>query len=130
VGEREAFLTGTDGDIFPSDLLFQNFQNSCLDNSYRFVRVRIMPIICRNCLGYRRRVFGELLPFSWLTYDDVARRVNNFGSGLCLVSPHLKIGDAVLIISENSPEWIICEQACMMHGFIVVSASHTSLYQS
>lgn len=50
--------------------------------------------------------------------------MNNFGTGLCLVSPDLKKGDAVLIISENSPEWIICEQACMVHGFIVVCSNH------
>eukprot|EP01127_Copromyxa_protea_P011900 TRINITY_DN3049_c0_g1_i1.p1 TRINITY_DN3049_c0_g1~~TRINITY_DN3049_c0_g1_i1.p1 ORF type:complete len:1069 (+),score=113.97 TRINITY_DN3049_c0_g1_i1:26-3208(+) len=110
VGEHEAFQTG-DGDNFPSDSLCQNFQWSCADNSFR------------QCLGYRRRVAGELLPFSWLTYDDVSRRANNFAAGLCVVAPNLKRGDAVLIVAENHPEWVICEQACMLQGFIVIPTS-------
>jgi long-subunit acyl-CoA synthetase (AMP-forming) len=48
------------------------------------------------------------LPFKWLTYDDVHRRVRNFGSGL--INLGISSGTKMAIYSENRPEWVICEQ--------------------
>lgn len=38
----------------------------------------------RACVGYRpRNSDGSRGPYAWLTYDEVHRRVENFGAGLC-----------------------------------------------
>lgn len=69
----------------------------------------------RRCLGWRSNSLG---PYKWMTYDDMDRRIQNFGSGL--VNLGLKKQSKVGIFSENRPKWVICEQACNAFSFISV----------
>lgn len=92
--------------VLTHDTINQNFESICSEFSHR------------QCLGYRSKENGQLTPFEWICYEDLDRRVNNFGVGLRTTG--LVTGDKVLIISENRPEWIICELACYSCGFITV----------
>lgn len=66
-------------------------------------------------MGWRSNSLG---PYKWLTYDDVDRKIQNFGSGLVNLGlmKHSKVG----IFSENRPKWIVCEQACNAFNFISI----------
>jgi long-chain acyl-CoA synthetase len=57
-------------------------------------------------------------PFVWQTYNEIAVRVANLGSGL--VSMGLKPDAMVGFFSNNIPQWVIAEHACYMQGLITV----------
>jgi len=69
------------------------------------------------CLGWRN---SPILPYQWLTYEEVLLRAQNFGSGL--ISMGLKTGmhTMVGIYSRNCPEWVICEQGLYTYGMVCV----------
>ena len=61
--------------------------------------------------------------FSWTTYSDVFKRVNNFRSALA--SLDIKSGDAVGIISNNSVDWAVA--AFATYGLV---ARFVPMYES
>jgi long-chain acyl-CoA synthetase len=64
------------------------------------------------CLGTRN---GD--SYIWLTYREVEKRFENFGSGLLNVLPSIK---NVGIYSINRPEWLIAEGSCNYYGMCAV----------
>lgn len=67
-----------------------------------------------NCLGWRE---GNG-PFKWLSYEEVAERTLNVGSGLLSIG--LKPKDFVGIFAPNRVEWTLTEQACNAFSMAVV----------
>ncbi|XP_077114152.1 long-chain-fatty-acid--CoA ligase 5 [Ranitomeya variabilis] len=69
-----------------------------------------------DCLGYRK----PNQPYQWITYQQVADRAENLGSGLiqkgCKASPDQFIG----VFSQNRPEVVIAELACFSYSMVVV----------
>ena len=58
-------------------------------------------------------------PYVWETYDEVAERVQNFGSGLleCGLKPST---DAMVgVYAKNSPEWVMSELACAHYSLVL-----------
>ncbi|KAI6652306.1 Long-chain-fatty-acid--CoA ligase 5 [Oopsacas minuta] len=67
--------------------------------------------------------FGTRLPdqpFQYLTYSQIAERVNNFGSGLINRGHIVGQGTFIGISSKNCPEWVIVEQACNAYSQVLV----------
>ena len=60
---------------------------------------------------------------NWVTYQEVFVRVCAVGRGL---QARLKRSDFVAIGGENTPEWLICDYACQIFGFVSVPI-HTHL---
>jgi len=69
------------------------------------------------CLGWRNT---KLLPFQWLTYEEVLLRAQNFGSGLISMGLKPGIHTMVGIYSRNCPEWVICEQGLFTYSMVSV----------
>ncbi|XP_078267474.1 long-chain-fatty-acid--CoA ligase 6-like isoform X2 [Rhinoraja longicauda] len=68
------------------------------------------------CLGFRK----PKSPYQWLSYNEVANRAMDLGSGLlqknCRPSPDQFIG----VFAQNRPEWIITELACYTYSMVIV----------
>ncbi|KAI9347711.1 hypothetical protein BDR26DRAFT_907771 [Obelidium mucronatum] len=87
----------------------------------------------RPFLGTRPITNGIAGPYIWQTYNEVYKRIRNFGSGLMLSLPPRPTSDTttnpnnssfnnhVGIFALNRPEWIIVEQACFMHSLTQTS---------
>lgn len=73
----------------------------------------------RACLGTRERLGGGTVgPYRWITYEEVGRRVQHFGSGLVLLG--LGVGQRVgIFCAGNREEWMVCDLAC--HAYSLVS---------
>ncbi|XP_057321324.1 long-chain-fatty-acid--CoA ligase 5 isoform X2 [Microplitis mediator] len=70
-----------------------------------------------QCLGWRD---GPNKPYQWLNYNETLLRAKNLGSGLLAYG--LTPGPQTLVglYSQNSPEWILTEQACYTYSLVVV----------
>ncbi|XP_023346235.1 long-chain-fatty-acid--CoA ligase 1 [Eurytemora carolleeae] len=69
------------------------------------------------CLGWRNT---HLLPYQWLTYEEVLLRAQNFGSGLISMGLQPGLHTMVGIYSRNCPEWVICEQGLFTYSMVSV----------
>jgi long-chain acyl-CoA synthetase len=56
--------------------------------------------------------------YTGISYAELRRKVHQFANGLASLG--LKKGDRVAIISENRPEWVICDQAIVVLGGVDV----------
>ncbi|KAK7208558.1 hypothetical protein BZA70DRAFT_298632 [Myxozyma melibiosi] len=82
----------------------------------------------RNMLGHRVLVDPARdlwSPYIWQTYDTIAERRTNCGSGLCYLNEHVAKNAkdtqyALTLFSQNRPEWIITDLACHAYNLIVV----------
>ncbi|MCX6723552.1 MAG: long-chain fatty acid--CoA ligase [Candidatus Staskawiczbacteria bacterium] len=72
----------------------------------------------RTALSYKKE--GVYFP---ITYKELAKKVENFAG--CLSALGVNRGDKVAILSENRPEWVICDLSTMALGAVVVPL-HTS----
>ncbi|KAK6962415.1 long-chain-fatty-acid--CoA ligase 4 [Biomphalaria glabrata] len=65
---------------------------------------------------FKKLVLGR---YEWETYNEVAKRISNFGSGLAALGhePRSKIG----IFAETRAEWMISAQTCFKCNFPVVT---------
>lgn len=71
----------------------------------------------RPCLGFRARVADGVFAreFTWLTYKEVFKKIQNFGFGLrSLADPR----DFVGISAKNSVEWYVADFACYVNSFV------------
>ncbi|XP_008560357.1 long-chain-fatty-acid--CoA ligase 5 isoform X1 [Microplitis demolitor] len=70
-----------------------------------------------QCLGWRD---GPNKPYQWLNYNETLLRAKNLGSGLLAYG--LTPGPQTLVglYSQNSPEWVLTEQACYTYSMVVV----------
>ena len=67
----------------------------------------------KTALRYKKnKVFQDM------TYHELAERVQTFASGLAGLG--LEKGDRMALLSENCPEWVICDLAALSLGAIVV----------
>ena len=73
-----------------------------------------------KCLGWRNT---QLLPFQWVTYDEVLLRAQNFGCGLLNMGLRPGENTRVAIFAKNCPEWVIAE-----HGLFCYSMVSVPLY--
>ena len=64
-----------------------------------------------NLFGVTRK---DRSAVDWITYEEIAKRVDNLRSGLAGVG--VEKGDTVGIISGNRPEWMICAFASYGRG--------------
>jgi long-chain acyl-CoA synthetase len=69
-------------------------------------------------LGHRTMHNGVAGHFEWQTYNGIAVRVANLGSGL--VHLGMKPDAMIGFFSNNIPQWVIAEHACYMQGMITV----------
>ncbi|MDH3349626.1 MAG: AMP-binding protein, partial [Desulfobulbaceae bacterium] len=59
--------------------------------------------------------FGEWMSFTWQDiYQEMLRRRSAFAK------LNLKAGDRVALLLNNGPEWVLCEQAALSLGLLVV----------
>ncbi|KAL6079084.1 Long-chain-fatty-acid--CoA ligase 6, variant 2 [Balamuthia mandrillaris] len=87
--------------------LYENFKHAVKHYGYR------------PCLGTRSvNSDGTRGPYKWITYDDLGRRMSNFGSGLYNLG--LRKGSLLGICSENRTEWIVADLACNSYSFVSV----------
>ncbi len=64
---------------------------------------------------FLRKVEGEFQP---LSYQEVRDQVALLYHGLLKLG--IKSGDRIAILSENRPEWVVADQAVLMHGALDV----------
>ena len=57
-------------------------------------------------------ILGE---YSWITYNDMSARVDNFGKGMLAVNA--QPGNNIVIYAETRAEWMISAQACFKYNF-------------
>lgn len=72
----------------------------------------------RPCLGQKMGA-----TFEWLLYKDVYKKAMSIGTGV-RTKYSLLTGDAVVIHSRNSVEWICTDLGCLMNGLLVVPIHH------
>ncbi|XP_037315651.1 long-chain-fatty-acid--CoA ligase 4 [Pungitius pungitius] len=86
-----------------------------------------------NCLGTREvlceeneiqptgKVFKKLIlgDYRWLSYNEVDRIVDHFGSGLAALGQQPKSN--IAIFCETRAEWMITAQTCFRHNFPLVT---------
>ncbi|XP_051963445.1 fatty acid CoA ligase Acsl3-like [Xyrauchen texanus] len=91
----------------------------------------------RDCLGTREllseedeviedgRVFKKVIlgEYRWMSYDQMYKAVNAFGSGLAALGQ--KPFKNIAIFCETRAEWIIAAQACFMYNFPLVTLYST-----
>uniref|UniRef100_A0ABI7XDV6 long-chain-fatty-acid--CoA ligase n=1 Tax=Felis catus TaxID=9685 RepID=A0ABI7XDV6_FELCA len=67
------------------------------------------------------KVFKKLIlgTYKWMSYLEVNRRVNNFGSGLTALG--LKPKNTIAIFCETRAEWMIAAQTCFKYNFPLVT---------
>jgi long-chain acyl-CoA synthetase len=83
----------------------------------------------KNCLGTRQynAKTGKKGNFQWETYDQVAKRIDDFGSGLIhlLFDGDNQIPMPVGIWAKNRPEWTITDIACASQSLYTVALYET-----
>lgn len=72
----------------------------------------------RPCLGQKMGA-----TFEWMPYKEVYKKAMNIGTAI-RNKFSLLIGDAVVIHSRNSVEWICTDLGCLMNGLLVVPIHH------
>ncbi|KNE68493.1 hypothetical protein AMAG_12669 [Allomyces macrogynus ATCC 38327] len=84
----------------------------------------------RPCLGHRTLIrttpTRAWSPYQWQTYEAVAERITNFGSGLVRLHEQLISAETAKqwhlgIYAINRPEWTIADAAC--HAYSLVSVA-------
>eukprot|EP01126_Amoeba_proteus_P033218 TRINITY_DN3257_c0_g2_i3.p1 TRINITY_DN3257_c0_g2~~TRINITY_DN3257_c0_g2_i3.p1 ORF type:complete len:414 (+),score=76.69 TRINITY_DN3257_c0_g2_i3:154-1395(+) len=90
----------------------------------------------RNCMGYRRiikehteekvvrnqkrtRVYPELGPYKWLTYEEVDRRATFIGSAL--IETGLSEKKSLAVYMETRAEWTLTTQGAFTQNLVVVT---------
>lgn len=75
----------------------------------------------RHCMGTRDRDPNNpsiyLDSYTWLTYQTISDRKENFGHGLRQLVDERSY---VAICAENRPEWLIVDMACMCQNLVTV----------
>ncbi len=76
--------------------------------------------LCRKYAGSGKNVYRYKLEGKYvgITYDELYRKVELFAHGLSSIG--VKENDKVAILSENRPEWVIADLACLAIGAIDV----------
>eukprot|EP01138_Halocafeteria_seosinensis_P000248 gb/GECG01000254.1/.p1 GENE.gb/GECG01000254.1/~~gb/GECG01000254.1/.p1 ORF type:complete len:708 (+),score=97.62 gb/GECG01000254.1/:1-2124(+) len=77
----------------------------------------------KPCLGYRQMEDGVAGEFVWFTYNEIAEKRDNIGSGLLHLDacpPNDDGYQLVGIYSKNRYEWVVTEQACNAYKLILV----------
>jgi len=69
------------------------------------------------CLGFRKTLFSG---YQWMTYEEVIKRAENFGSGLISMGLSPGVHTMVGIYSKNCPEWVIAEQGLYSYSMVTV----------
>ena len=69
------------------------------------------------CLGWRNT---QILPYQWLTYNEVLLRAQNFGCGLLNLGLTPGEQTRVGIYARNCPEWVIAEQGMYCYSMVSV----------
>ncbi|XP_056329817.1 long-chain-fatty-acid--CoA ligase 3a isoform X1 [Danio aesculapii] len=69
---------------------------------------------------FKKVILGE---YRWMTYEQVFKEVNAFGSGLAALGQ--KPMKNIAIFCETRAEWIIAAQACFMYNFPLVTLYST-----
>lgn len=91
----------------------------------------------RDCLGTREvlseedevqpngKVFKKVIlgDYNWLSYEEVFRVAQQFGSGLAALGQKPQCN--IALFCETRAEWIIAAQACFMYNFPVVTLYST-----
>lgn len=70
-----------------------------------------------NCFGWRE---GNDKPYQWYSYDQVMKKIKNFGSGLVYKGLKPDPKTFIGIYAQNSPEWAITEYACYSYSMVIV----------
>ncbi|GFN91554.1 long-chain-fatty-acid--coa ligase 4-like [Plakobranchus ocellatus] len=65
---------------------------------------------------FKKVILGE---YHWMTYEELALRVSNFGRGLLMCGQ--QPGSRLVIFAETRAEWMISAQACFKNNFQVVT---------
>ena len=81
----------------------------------------------KNCLGHRpydptTKTYG---PYSWQTYEEVARRRDALGAGIVKLHDNNRTQYCVGIFSKNRPEWAITDLACASQSLVSVALYDT-----
>ncbi|XP_065163233.1 long-chain-fatty-acid--CoA ligase 5 isoform X2 [Atheta coriaria] len=69
------------------------------------------------CLGYRE---SYSKPYQWIHYNETLLRAKNFGSGLVSLGLQPGPNTFIGIYCQNSPEWILTEQATYCYSMVLV----------
>ncbi|XP_060098173.1 fatty acid CoA ligase Acsl3 [Heteronotia binoei] len=65
---------------------------------------------------FKKVILGK---YSWLSYEDVYNKANNFGKGLAVLGQQPKT--TIAIFCETRAEWMIAAQACFMNNYQLVT---------
>ncbi|GFR96409.1 long-chain-fatty-acid--CoA ligase 3 [Elysia marginata] len=65
---------------------------------------------------FKKVVLGE---YHWITYEELANRVTNFGRGLLMLGQ--KPTSKLVIFAETRADWMVSAQACFKYNFQVVT---------
>jgi long-chain acyl-CoA synthetase len=90
-----------------------------------------------DCLGTREllneeneiqpngKVFKKVIlgDYSWMTYEEVYRKMSNLGSGLMALGQQPRKN--ICIFAETRAEWMLAAQACFKYNFPVVTLYST-----
>lgn len=74
----------------------------------------------KPCLGSRPAA-GE--DYQWQSYNEVSKRINNFGSGLIHIG--CEKGDRIAFYAKNCAEWVMGAEACNAYSFVNVAIYDT-----
>ncbi|KAF5297457.1 hypothetical protein FQA39_LY19269 [Lamprigera yunnana] len=69
------------------------------------------------CLGWRD---SYNKPYQWLHYNEALLRAKNFGSGLIAEGLSPGANTFIGIYAQNSPEWVLTEQATYCYSMVLV----------
>lgn len=70
-----------------------------------------------ECLG-RRSAPGQ--PYTWLTYQQVYKKIEKVGSGLLAKGLKADTCQFVGIFSQNNVEWVVMDRACSAYSMVSV----------
>ncbi|KAK3776903.1 hypothetical protein RRG08_024673 [Elysia crispata] len=65
---------------------------------------------------FKKVVLGE---YHWITYEELAKRVANFGRGLLMLGQ--RPTSKLVIFAETRADWMVSAQACFKYNFQVVT---------
>lgn len=68
-------------------------------------------------LGHRE---GPGKPYSWITYNQAMKRMQNIGSGLLKMGLKPDNSTFVGVYAQNSVEWVLSEYACYFYSMVIV----------
>ncbi|XP_038060861.1 long-chain-fatty-acid--CoA ligase 1-like isoform X2 [Patiria miniata] len=74
------------------------------------------------CLGWRR---SSDAPFQWMSYSQVRDKAFQLGSALIQKGCHPSNATNIGVYSQNRPEWVIMDRACMAYSMVAVALYDT-----